>query len=227
MSADAEPKSIGEIFRRRWAEIGIIPQSEKAAESPPQPSVADQIRGQRMETFRRMCPEQFQDKIDRAKIPNLTAWDLADAWQGTHPGIWLWSANTGEAKTRMLWRKFGQFHVERGRNIVRITGASLAEEYHDAFSKSRTGGFYADICRCDVVMLDDLDKVPLPRNGVGFSETDQGERNARMLRELFDRFYEVRKPVLVTANESISWFAERIGPSTERRMRETCGEIAF
>ena len=48
-----------------------------------------------------------------------------------------------------------------------------------------------------------------------------------MLRELFNRFYENKTVVLVTANESITWFAARIGASAERRMREVCNEIEF
>jgi Cdc6-like AAA superfamily ATPase len=173
-----------------------------------------------MAYFKQVCPREFQQKIDRSKIGNLAAWDLADTWTGSHPGIWIWSHDTGEAKSRMLWRKFGELHVNHGKTVMRITGLNLSEAYHDAFFKNHTSEFYGRFGKINVIMLDDLDKMAL-------NDSDGGQRNARMLRELFDRFYEQHKPVMVTSNENIAWFEERAGPSAGRRMKETCKEIEF
>ncbi len=219
-----------DVLRREWG----LPPRDPAAPAPralTEEEHAEQtrriVREQRMAAFRQFCPEEFRQKIDRALIPNLAAWDDADTWAGGFPGVWLWSHETGEAKTRMLWRKFGQLHAEQGRTVMRVTGVNLAEEYHDCYQRSTTAQFYRHLCGGGVVMLDDLDKMPLPQGEQGFGERDNAMRNARMLRELFDTFYEEHTPVLVTANEPIAWFGKIIGPSGERRMRAVCREVAF
>lgn len=213
--------NLAEEFRRKWGLESAEPVARLAVD------VQQLVRAQRLDHFRSLCPPRFLEKIDRTKIPNLAGWDDADTWTGGCPGVWLWSHETGEAKTRFLWRKFGEFHVEQGKTVARVTGLNLAEEYHDCFVRARTDLFYARFDRVDVVMLDDLDKMDLPAEGTSFAEQDRGARNARMLRELFDKFYEQLTPVLVTANEPIAWFAARIGPSGERRMRAVCREVAL
>lgn len=212
-------------FLTEWRKLGILP-PEGTPTTPAAPlDPAELVRQQRLERWRSICPVEFQKKIDPSLIPNQTAWNDADSWDGSFPGLWLWSHDTGHAKTRMLWRKFGQLHVRRGLVVGRITGLNLSEEYHDAYHKNRTGEFYARCSKLQCLMLDDLDKMVLPREDAGYAETDNGARNARMLRELFDRCYENHTPVLVTANEPISFFSERCGESTERRMRAVCREI--
>lgn len=215
--------SVAEEFRKLWN----LPPRDPAAPPAPEPDVAAIIRRQRMDAFKQFCPEEFRAQIDRTRIPNLTAWDEADKWGGSFPGVWLWSHQTGEAKTRMLWRKFGQFHAEQGKTVVRVTGLHLAEDYHDHFNKNATAAFYAHMAGRgrQVCMLDDLDKMPLPHADLSYAERAQADRNARMLRELFDTYYSMHTPVLVTANEPIAWFAARCGPSTERRMKVVCREI--
>lgn len=227
VTAPADETPVGAHFRAEWQRLGLIPADDAPKIEAPEPDIAAIVRDQRMTRFKEFCPKQYRVPIDRDKIRNLAAWDKADEWNGSHPGCWLWSHDTGEAKTRMLWRKFGQLHVQQGRVVCRVTGAALAEEYHDAFQKSRTSAFYAELTKYDILMLDDLDKMPLPRDGIGYAEVDQAERNARMLREVFDKLYENLTPVLVTANEPIAWFGARVGPSTDRRMREVCAEIEF
>jgi hypothetical protein len=209
-----------------WREAGII--GDAPPSQPKEFNVAEYIHQQRVNKWREYCPEEFRKKIDRSLIKHLPAWDEADKWEGSFPGLWLWSHETGEGKTRMLWRKYGQFHVRQGRIVVRISGLGLAEMYHDYFNKSATSAFYREFNhKGGIVMLDDLDKMSLPGTDQGFSEQDQSARNARMLRELFDKFYEHHTPVLVTANEDVDWFEQRIGPSGARRMRETTKAIHF
>lgn len=182
------------------------------------------IRAQRMETFKGFCPVEFLKAIDETKIRNMAAWERADDWNGRFPGVWLWSADTGEAKTRMLWRQFGRMHVDQGRMVCRVTGLNLAEAYGEAYFENKTTAFYHRFAKFDAWLLDDLDKMKLP-DGHHYDST--ADRNGRMLREVFDKFYESHKPVLVTANEPIAWFQARLGESTARRMREVCTEIEF
>jgi hypothetical protein len=210
-------------LRKQWN----LPPRDPNAPPLPIPSTAELIRQQRLTRFNEFCPAEFRAKIDRAKIPCLEAWDDADKWNGEFPGLWIWSEDTGKAKTRMLWRKFGHLHVRLAKNILRVTGINLAEEYHDSFNKSKTADFYRALMAVDVVMLDDLDKMALPEQGDGFGQQEQAARNGRMLRELFDKFYEHHVPVLVTANQPIEWFGQRIGASGERRMRECCRVVSF
>ena len=63
----------------------------------------------------------------------------------------------------MLWRKFGQMHVECGKAVLRVTGHNLAENYHDSHNRNRSGQFYAELGAFQIVMLDDLDKMALRR----------------------------------------------------------------
>lgn len=216
-----EPISIGEAMRREWIAAGLmsdgpIKRAEPLTEEQEAARVREFIRSQRMEAFKAMCPAEFRAKIDRAKIPNLAAWDEADAWTGTHPGLWLWSHETGRAKSRMLWRQFGRLHVEHGKSVLKITGQQLAEEYFGYHMAGNPRAFYRWAMGYDVVMLDDLDKIDL-----------DDKRAPRMCRELFDELYAHHKPVLVTANEPISHFAKRIGQSTSRRMGDVCREVRF
>lgn len=216
------PVSFLDALRQQWVDAGLMSAEQAPAQPTPltpeqeEARVREYIRQQRMEAFRSQCPEEFRKKIDRTLIPNLVAWDKADAWQGAFPGVWLWSHATGKAKTRMLWRQFGRLHVERGKAVLKITGQALAEEYFGYHMAGEPRAFYAWVRRYDVVMLDDLDKIDL-----------DDRRAPRMCRELFDELYAWHKPVLVTANEPISHFQKRIGDSTARRMSSVCVEIPF
>lgn len=217
-----EPVSFFDALRKQWIDAGLMTDGPDPAPAAPkteeeeQASVRAYIRAQRMETFRSQCPAEFCKAINPALIPNLAAWDKADAWTGTFPGIWLWSHATGRAKTRMLWRQFGRLHVDHGKAILKVTGQALAEEYFGYHMAGEPRAFYAWVRRYDVVMLDDLDKMDL-----------DDKRAPRMCRELFDELYSWHKPVLVTANEPIAHFQKRIGDSTGRRMANVCAEVAF
>src|SRR4051812_49372842 len=80
----------------QWKAAGLIdPSAPKPAPRDP----ASFVREQRLARFKELCPVEFQQKIDRSKLPNLAAWDEADAWTGCAPGLWLWSHETGRGKT--------------------------------------------------------------------------------------------------------------------------------
>lgn len=224
MIIDDKPKaplSMEEI-RKLWIDAGLI--TANAAPAPEAPKTPDEeaasvrayIRQQRLDAFRSQCPDEFRKAINRDLIPNHAAWDKADVWTGTFPGIWLWSHKSGMAKTRMLWRQFGRLHVDHGKTVLKITGQALAEEYFRYHMDGEPRAFYGWVTRYDVVMLDDLDKIDL-----------EDRRAPRMCRELFDELYSRHKPLLVTANEPIAHFQKRIGDSTGRRMSSLCVEIPF
>lgn len=178
--------------------------------------VREMLRNQRMERFKAICPSEFRKPIDRSLLPNVKAWDAADKWAGAFPGIWLWSHETGRAKTRMLWRQFGRLHVGSGKMILKASGQCLAEEYFSAHMDGEPRAFYRWAMKHDIVMIDDIDKL----------DTSDA-RAAKMLRELFDCLYSENKPVLATSNEPIAFFERKIGASTARRMREVCVEVCF
>jgi hypothetical protein len=201
-------------IRREWERAGIIPaNAPSAALEARREATPDEARAR----VRKHRPQQFRRKIDRALLPCiLAAWDEADGWNGSHPGVWIWSHETGMAKTRMLWRQFGRLYVEHGRNILKISGQALAEQYFSYHMEGNPRSFYRWAMGFDVVMIDDLDKMDLA-----------DKRAPRMVRELFDEFYSHMKPVFVTANEPIEHFQKRIGESMARRIRDTCKEIQF
>lgn len=204
-------------FARAWSEAGIFP----AERQPAAPFDVDEytraaLKKQRLESFRNQCPAEFQKPIDRTLLPNLIAWDEADLWNGSHPGLWIWSKGTGQAKSRLLWRQFGRLHVQHGRSILKTSGQSLAEEYFGFHMDGDPRGFYRWLAGYDLLFIDDLDKINLSDG-----------RSPRMLREVFDELYACKKSVLVTANEPIEFFAKNVGQSCARRMREVCREIEF
>lgn len=220
----AEPISFIEAMRRDWIAAGLMSADPPTVHQPTIPATQKEedakvrafIRSQRMMAFKASCPAEFRRAINRDLIPNLPAWDEADAWTGTHPGVWLWSAATGRAKSRMLWRQFGRLHVEHGKAVLKISGQALAEEYFSFHMDGEPRSFYHWVMAYDIVMIDDIDKIDIA-----------DKRAPRMLRELFDQLYEHQKPVLCTANEPIEHFQKRIGDSTARRMSAVCREIQF
>ncbi len=211
------------VIRSEWVESGIMPPDSGPNAAPPPPRAYDPVaeaRKSRLGQFRGICPSEFLRTIDRGLIPSLPAWDQADAWDGSHPGLWLWSKKTGQAKTRMLWRHFGRLFVEGNRRCIRVGGVQLGEVYFKYHMKGNPDDFYSLMTNHDVVFIDDLDKINL-RN-------DDRVSIPRMLHELFNKFYEAHKPVLVTANESIEFFRSRLGESADRRINAVCAkEIEF
>ena len=114
---NTEPEIIAQCLPNDWRQLWGM-------SAPPAPLTLEQrqarddalrrasIRTQRLDRFRALCPPLFLQQIDRANVPNLAAWDEADAWPGSHPGIWLWSPETGEAKT----------HPEQSHRITKAEG---------------------------------------------------------------------------------------------------------
>lgn len=215
MSDEAEkaPSEFAD-FRAAWIAAGLIDPNAPAVEPAPFDSVA-YLRAQRMEKFKELCPAEFRQAIDRTRLPNLAAWDEADKWAMTAPGLWLWSHETGRGKSRMAWRLFGRAHVEHGRFVLKCSGQSLVEDYFQAHMDGEPRRFYRRMLQPEILILDDLDKAEV------------NERNRRALRELWDEFYAHRKAVVVTSNEPVAFFEEQYGPSCVRRMREVCREIKF
>ena len=199
-------------LRDEWQAAGLF---DSNAPQIAQKTTAELLREQRLTRFNALCPVEFREKIDRTRLPNLAAWDEADAWGGTHPGLWLWSNETGRGKSRMAWRQFGRAHVERGRFTIKASGQSLCEDYFSHHMDGNPRTFYRSILCADLLIIDDLDKAEF------------NERNKRTIRELFDELYAHRKSVIVTANEPISFFEQVTGASCVRRMREVCREISF
>lgn len=210
---EKHPQAI-ESFRDAWLKAGLIAPEAPKPEAKPF-DIAEAVRAQRTERFRALCPEEFYQKIDRSLLPNLAAWDLADAWNLAAPGLWLWSHETGKGKSRMAWRLFGRAHVSLGKYVLKASGQSLCENYFEAHMDGDPRRFYRRMLEPDILVIDDLDKAEIT------------ERNRRAIRELFDDLYSHRKAVVITANEPIEWFRASLGESCVRRMNEVCREIKF
>lgn len=174
------------------------------------------LRASRLADFKRSCPAEFCLPIDRARIPNIAAWDVADSWACSSPGLWLWSHETGRAKSRMAWRLLGRAYCNHGKRYFATTGMHLAEIYFGYHMAGEPASFYSMVFRNDLVLVDDIDKCDVA-----------DKRTGPMLREFFDEAYKRRAAVVVTANEPISYFEQVIGSSAARRLREVCTEIQF
>ena len=177
----------------------------------------DAIHEARLKDFKARCPLEFRSNIERAKITSINAWDIADKWKpGEHPGLWLWSHETGRCKTRMAWRKIGQAIVWYGLRYVITSGTGLADLCYENFRDGEPSEFVRRFKGLGFVVIDDVDKFPF-----------NDEKHGRAFRELFDMFYANHVSVLVTSNEPISFVDSKLGESCGRRIHEVCGEIKF
>lgn len=201
-------------MREAWIKAGVIDPNAPTPAAQPLDTAAV-VRESRMNRFREVCPAEFRKNIDRAMLPNLAAWDEADAWSMSSPGIFLWSHASGKGKSRMAWRIFGRAHVELGKHVLKCSGQSLVEDYFECHMDGEPRNFYRRMLAPEILIIDDFDKAEF------------SERNRRAIRELWDELYANRKAVVVTSNEPIEWFIKPLGESCVRRMREVCREIAF
>lgn len=200
-----------------WQTAGIIPTAapQERAAFDEEAFTREAVRRQRIEFFRTHCAPEFQKTIDRALIKNPSAWDLADKWDESS-GLFIWSHESGRGKTRMAERLRWRAYVNRGKENRCLTGQELGERYFHAHMEGDPRAFYRWLLHYDFLVLDDIDKVNL-----------SDPRSPRVLRELFDELYRTKKPVIVTSNEPIDYFAKTVGESCARRMREVCREIQF
>ena len=164
---------------------------------PPMPTPGDA----RMAEFRKICPAQFQVKLDRTKLKNPAAFDRVATWDGTFPGP-LACGPTGTSKTWAGWVAIGRLFVREKKVFAWFPVKRLISCMEDGVDP-----FAFQFRACPILMVDDVDKINWA------FESDKAA-----LFEFYDWAYRVRRPVLTTTNQTREWWGERMGDAFVRRL---------
>lgn len=117
-------------------------------------------RGDRSESetqWRKECPREFRQKIDRGMLPNLEAFDAVTNWEYGPNGI-LVSGKTGSGKTRAVWGLLYKQNVLRGRSFVFLDGYDFSSAAADAARNGKERDWMRRMVDVDIFAFDDLGK---------------------------------------------------------------------
>lgn len=162
--------------------------------------------GKRLADFRRVCPVEFQQKIDRTKLANPAAFDRVANWNGRYPGPCL-SGGTGSAKTRAAWSALGRLYVIEARTFNWFPSRRLTTELARYEDINAAEEFFRNQRHYRTVLIDDVDKI----NWMYDSQKEQ-------LFAFYDWVYRERQPCITTTNQNREWWAERMGDAFVRRL---------
>lgn len=162
--------------------------------------------GQRMDGFKRVCPEKFKQRIRRELLPDPIAFDRVALWDGSFPGPMAYGG-ADTAKTRATWSALGRLYVRQNkpfawfpikRLITEMAGYDETGSLHDFFRK------YAHF---SILMVDDCEKF----------NWDFGS-NAELFFAFYDWIYREERPCISTSNKDAEWFADKAGEGVARRL---------
>jgi hypothetical protein len=175
------------------------------------------LAAQRLKSFTDRCPARFLEPFDLRRLPaRPDVVRTALAWQGTHPGLWMWSQETGQGKTRVMWQLIRKARVDLGLSCYEWTGQQWADDLWRHWMEGSADQLWWWLNRWDVLCIDDVDKINL-----------SDVRQQRALREFFDLIYREQKPAIITANRPPSWIVDTLGNSAERRVLESFTALHF
>lgn len=177
---------------------------EEAAEREKRRQAVD--REDRLARFRKVCPPEFMQKIDRAQLANPAAFDTVRAWTGRFPGLIL-TGDTGKSKTRAAWSVLGRLNVEQERSIAWFPVKRLLTEFLRYESKDLADEFWRNYRGFHVLFVDDIDKINW-----------QFESEGAALFQFYDWVYREQRPCITTTNKPRSWWADKQGDAFARRL---------
>lgn len=163
-------------------------------------------RNERLACFRKICPPEFQAKIDRDQLASQPAFDAVCAWTGTFPGI-LCHGPTGTAKTRACWSTIGRLMVNEARSLAWFPVKRLITEFARYESKDLADEFWRFYRGFNLLFVDDLDKINW-----------QFESESSALFQFYDWIYRERRPCLTTTNHTRQWWSDKMGDAFARRL---------
>lgn len=180
------------------------PTPEQRAEMEKRRIESDRV--DRLSKFRRICPPEFMQRIDRSLLANPAAFDSVAKWDGHFPGP-LASGATGSAKTRAVWSALGRLNVEEGRSFAWFPVKRLITEFVRYESKDAADEFWRFYRGFNVLFVDDLDKINW-----------QFESEGAALFQFYDWAYRDNRPVITTTNKDRAWWANKQGDAFARRL---------
>lgn len=170
--------------------------------------------GERLEKFKKACPEEFFRKIDRTLLKNLTAFDAVAQWSGAFPGPCA-TGPTSCGKTRAAWSALGRLWVKESRGFswwpVRKLISAIEEE------NGSLDGLMWRHSASRMFFVDDVDKFNL-----------QFESHAEALFAFYDHIYRKNIPCITTTNKDRKWWTGKMGEAFTRRLfDDACREVKF
>lgn len=162
--------------------------------------------GQRMAAFKRICPDQFRAKINRALLPMPEQFDRVANWDGVFPGPCA-SGLTDTAKTRATWSALGRLYVLENKPFAWFPVKRLTTELAKDEESGNADEFFRRYSHFKILMVDDADKI----NWDFMS-------NQEALFSFYDWIYRTRKPCITTTNKGRDWWAKKMGDAFARRL---------
>lgn len=162
--------------------------------------------GRRLKEFKRVCPEQFYCKVDRARLPDPDAFDRVAKWDGSFPGPCAYgSADT--AKTLAAWCAMGRLYVKQNLPFAWFPAKRLITEMHEADLTGDIGIFFRRYSHFKVLMIDDVEKV-----NWDFGST------VELLFAFYDWVYRSHVRCITTSNKGPKWWEDKMGEGMVRRL---------
>jgi len=162
--------------------------------------------GERMAAFKRICPSEFLCKIDRARLPNVEAFDQVALWDGNYPGPCAYG-KTDTAKSRAAWSALGRLYVKDHRPFAWFPVRRLATELERYEKNGAADEFFRAYSHYKALLVDDADKINW-----------QFDSHKEQLFAFYDWVYRTNKPCITTTNKDRAWWASKMGDAFARRM---------
>lgn len=193
-------------FSELVAQLSTLPPETDEERAAREKRLAEQERTERLARFRRVCPPEFMQKIDRTQLANAEAFDAVAQWDGRFPGP-LAVGRTDTAKTRAAWSALGRLNVDEQRSFAWFPVKRLITEFARYEGKDLADEFWRYYRGFHVLLVDDVDKINW-----------QFESECAALFQFYDWVYRDRRPVITTTNKDRAWWTEKMGDAFARRL---------
>lgn len=167
----------------------------------------------RLAGYRRVCPPEFMQQIDHAKLANPAAYGHMAAWTGVFPGP-LATGPTGTAKSRAAWSALGRLWVTKNRNFAWFPVKRLITEFTRYESKDLADEFWRNYRGYHALFVDDLDKINW-----------QFESEGAALFQFYDWVYREHRPCITTTNKDREWWTDKMGEAFARRLFDEAHQV--
>lgn len=165
-----------------------------------------------------LCPMRFREALEMPELPpriDRAAFRRVADWQWSPRGLYV-VGPTGTGKTTAFWSLARKLELEGTKPVI-LRAIELGRQLSTA---ARDLKDVQHLCRCRVLMIDDLGKEKA------------NPAMSSLLSEVFDARYGDRLPVIVTTRFSSKELRERfneasIGEDICRRLYELCEGVQF
>jgi len=165
-----------------------------------------------------MCPLRFKEAIQMPSLPpriDRSAFSRVEGWKWHPRGLYV-VGPTGTGKTTAFWALARELEQDGTKPVI-LRAVELGRQLSTA---ARDLKDVQHLCRCRVLMIDDLGKEKA------------NPAMSSLLSEVFDARYGDRLPVIVTTRFSSKELRERfaepsIGEDICRRLYELCDGVTF